>query len=75
MPISSSINLCNEGFTFKQMVQAPISSPNHQPVLMSHNPKQIKNVQASQKQLLHLTHDVLYNLHRLAYDLDDFAHM
>ena len=59
---------------YKQMVQAPISSPYHQPVLMPRNPKQVKNVQASQRQSLRLTHDALYNLHKLAYDLDGFFH-
>ena len=38
------------------------------------NPKQIKNVQASQRQSLRLTHVALYNLHELANDLDGFFH-
>ena len=59
---------------YKQMVQVPTSSPNHQPVLMPRNPKQIKNVQANQRQLVRLTHDALYNLHELAYDLDGFVY-
>jgi len=35
---------------YKCMVQDPKCLPSHQPVLMPRNPKQIKNVQASQRQ-------------------------
>ena len=59
---------------YKCMVQDPKCLPSHQPVLMPRNPKQIKNVQASQRQSTRLSRDALLNLHELAYDLGDFVH-
>ena len=59
---------------YKQMVQTPTCLPSQQPVLMPRNPKQIKNIQAKQRQSVRLTHDTLYNLHEMAYDLDDFVY-
>ena len=41
---------------------------------MPRNPKQIKNLQAKERQATRLTHDALYNVHELAYDLDDFVY-
>ena len=56
------------------MIQASQCSPDKQPVLMPCNQKQIKNLQAKERQSVHLTHDALYNVHELAYDLDDFVY-
>ena len=44
--------------------------PEHQPVLKPKNVKQISNVQAKNRQKYRLTHDALYNIHELAFDLD-----
>ena len=38
------------------------------------NVKQIKNLQAKDRQSVRLTHDALYNVHELAYDLEDFVY-
>ena len=38
------------------------------------NRKQVANMQAIQRQKLRLSHDALYNLHELAYDIDEFVH-
>ena len=46
--------------------------PEHQPVLKPKNVKQISNVQAKNRQKYRLTHDALYNIHELAFDLDGF---
>ena len=36
--------------------------------------KQSYYLQAKDRQSVHLTHDVLYTVHELAYDLEDFVH-
>jgi len=46
--------------------------PGKQPVLAPQNPKQFSNLQAKERQLIHFTHDALYNLHEIAYDLDGY---
>lgn len=46
--------------------------PEHQPVLKPKNVKQISNVQAKNRQNFRLTHDALYNIHELAFDLNGF---
>ena len=46
--------------------------PEHQPVLKPKNVKQISNVQAQNRQKYRLTHDALYNIHELAFNLDGF---
>ena len=43
-------------------------------VLLPRNVKQIKNLQGKDRQSVHLTHDALYNVHELAYDLEDFVY-
>ena len=46
--------------------------PALQPAYMPRNLRQIKNLQYKERQKSILTHDALYNLHELAYDLDGF---
>ena len=46
----------------------------YQPVLTPRNTKQIRNLQMKHRQRFQLTHNALYNLHELAYDLDGFVH-
>ncbi len=43
----------------------------HQPVLIPRNKKKIANMQWLK---IRLTHDALYNLHELSYDLGEFFH-
>ena len=47
---------------------------NLQPVCLPRNVKQIQNAQAQKRQKFRLSHDALYNLHELAYDLNGFVH-
>ena len=49
---------------------SPCSS---QAVLKPRNIKQVQNVHYKAKQKMRLSHDALYNLHELAYDLDGFV--
>ncbi len=42
-------------------------------VLLPRNTNQVGNIQALQRQTIRLTHDALYNLHELAYDIPDFV--
>ena len=56
------------------MIQAPQCLPEEQQVLMPRNIKQIKNLQAKDRQSVRLTHDALYNVHELAYDLENFVY-
>ena len=41
--------------------------------LMPRNPNYISNVQAKERQKTHLSHDALYNLHEIAFDLDGYV--
>ena len=43
-------------------------------VCLPRNVKQIQNVQAQKRQKFRLSHDALYNLHEVAYDLNGFVH-
>ena len=45
----------------------------YQPVLKPRNTKQVSNAQYKGRQSFRLTHDALYNLHELAFDLHDFV--
>ena len=45
----------------------------YQAVLCPRNPKQVCNLQSKQRQKLRLSHDALYNLHELCYDLETFV--
>ena len=58
---------------YKKMIQAPQCLPEEQPVLLPHNLKQIKNLQAKDRQSIHLLYDALYNTHELAHGLGDFV--
>ena len=51
------------------------SVPNeYQSIFTPKNPKQVSNLQSRQQQKLRLSHDALYNLHELCYDLEVFVH-
>ena len=58
---------------YKKMVAEADCANYHQPVLVSRDTTQVKNVQARNRQLFRLIHDALYNLHEIAYDLGDFV--
>uniref|UniRef100_A0A1X7SVU8 MULE transposase domain-containing protein n=1 Tax=Amphimedon queenslandica TaxID=400682 RepID=A0A1X7SVU8_AMPQE len=59
---------------YKRKVSMPGSSNEHLVVQLPRNVKQVKNIQSRFRQRLRFSHDSLYNLHELAYDLDDFVH-
>lgn len=58
---------------YKKMVAEVDCANFHQPVLLPRDTTQIRNLQARNRQKFRLTHDSLYNLHELAYDLDGFV--
>lgn len=58
---------------YKKMVAESDCMSHHQPVLVPRNVKQVKNIQAKIREKFRLTHDALYNVHELAYDLGDFV--
>ena len=58
---------------YKKMVAEADCANYHQPVLVPRDTTQVKNVQARNRQLFRLTHDALYNLHEIAYDLGNFV--
>ena len=58
---------------YKRMVADSKCSPDKQPVLIPWNPEQISSLQAIERQLTCLIDDALYNLHELAYDLDEYV--
>ena len=60
--------------TYKKQVSSSPCQPQHQPVLVPRNSKQISNMQSLQKQKIRLSQDVLYNLHESTYDIPDFVH-
>ena len=57
---------------YKNEVAKGDCQPQYQPVLKPRNTKQVSNMQARERQKFRLSHDALYNLHELAYDLDGF---
>ena len=57
----------------KRISNSVLSSENHC-VLLPRNSKQVKNLQSRFRQRLRITHDALYNLHELAYDMKNFFH-
>ena len=58
---------------YKEAVANANCPPAYHTVLTPRNSKQIKNMQMKHRQSLRLTHDALYNLHELAYDLNGFV--
>ena len=42
--------------------------------MLPRNKKQVSNMQAMGRQKLRLSHNALFNVHELAFDLDDFIH-
>ena len=60
-------------YVYKKMVAEVDCTNVHQSVLLPRDTTQIKNLQARNRRKLRLTHDSLYNLHELAYDLDGFV--
>ena len=69
--------LCKTNDSLSNVYEHEISAkfPSHlQPVCLPRNVKQIQNAQAQERQKFCSSHDALYNLHEVAYDLTDFVH-
>ena len=58
---------------YKKAIATNDCGGDHQPVLNPRNSKQIANMQFKERQKFRLTHDALYNLHEVAYDLNGFV--
>jgi len=52
---------------------AQVSPPTHASVLQPHNKKQVKNARSKMLERQRLSHDSLYNLHKLATDMPDIV--
>lgn len=59
---------------YKSSLASSTVGPDHQAVLLPRNSKQVSNALMIERNKFRLTHDALYNLHELAYDLVDFVH-
>ena len=59
---------------YKEKVSKSKFLPQYHSVLVPRNRKQVANMQALQRQKIRLSHDALYNLHELSYDISDFMH-
>lgn len=62
--------------SYKQEILSQVSKypSSLQTVYLPRNVKQIQNAQAQKRQTFRLSHDALYNLHEVAYDLNGFVH-
>lgn len=58
---------------YKNSVASSNCLTEYQSHLVPRNSRQIINLQKKERQKLRLSHDALYNLHELAYDLKDFV--
>ena len=62
--------------SYKQEISSQVSKypSSLQTVYLPRNVKQIQNAQAQKRQTFRLSHDALYNLHEVAYDLNGLVH-
>ena len=62
--------------SYKQEILSQVSKypSSLQTIYLPRNVKQIQNAQAQKRQTFRLSHDALYNLHEVAYDLNGFVH-
>lgn len=58
---------------YKHLVGESKCPTQYQPYLLPRNTKQVSNVQYNERQKNRLSHDAMYNLHELAYDLGGFV--
>ncbi len=59
---------------YKKKIAASVPSVELQAIQLPRNQKQVRNLQSRFRQRLRISHDSLYNLHELSYDLDQFVH-
>ena len=60
---------------YKNSISSSACAPEFQSSHLPRNSRQVINLQQKERQKSRLTHDALYNLHELAYDLGDFVKM
>ena len=60
--------------TVYQELVTKVPPATHLAVLQPQNTRQVKNIRSALQRQQRLTHDGLYNLHELAFDLPDFIH-
>ena len=58
---------------YKKTISSNRCPPELQASCMPHNKRQVINLQQKERQKSRLSHDALYNLHEIAYDLDNFV--
>lgn len=61
------------GTVYKSYVSGSVCPVKYQPSLVPRNSKQVINLQYKERQMTRLSHDALYNMHEMAYDLDGFV--
>lgn len=61
------------GNVYKNTISKCDCPPAHMPICMPRNSTQINNLQQRERQKIRLTHDAIYNLHEIAYDLEDYV--
>ena len=61
------------GNVYKKAISTSSCSGQHHPHAMPRNSQQVLNAQHKERQRFRLTHDGIYNLHELAYDLGSFV--
>ena len=72
-----NLEMASSSSTASKVYKAAVtksSLPTHISVLQSRNDKQIENLQIKQLQQKRISHDSLYNLHELAFDVPNFIH-
>jgi len=58
---------------YKNSISSSVCASEFQSTHLPRNSRQIINLQQKKRHNSHLTHDAIYNLHELAYDLGDFV--
>ena len=58
----------------KKIASASESSLEYHPICFPRNKKQVANMQSIHRQKIRISHDALYNLHELSYDIQNFVH-
>ena len=71
---NTPLRLKSPSTVYKDIISKCETSIDHHSSMLPRNKKQVSNMQAKERQKLRLSHDALYNVHELAFDLDNFIH-
>ena len=63
----------NDLYVYKNVVSKSDCPSGHTPICMPRNSSHVANIQQKERQKFRLTHDAIYNLHELAYDLENYV--